>query len=578
VYREARRDLNLTNSTQGKYFRGVSSTDVDSEIGVWRLEDRRRLVRSEFYRLLPRWAGLLLLLGVELIWFSAPFDARPASLPGVGGPWPILVYPFHRPLITGLALILFLSWPVPLRKFLQVVTQSDIAPRGWFLWLVVHCLIAASMFAAEALWRTRILPARTEPELWLSLWRAMLVVNFGAWAAAALTPRFWLEWFRSSRAAFLAGGILAIAADVLGYSVEPLWWPLQNSTFRTVGFLLRLCGRIPVTSQHQLIIGTSSFTVEIWPVCSGLEGIALITIFVAAYLWLFRTELRFPSALLLLPVGAIASWFFNSVRITVLILIGSINPAVAMRGFHSVAGWLFFILVACGLVWASWSLRLFTKDLQYTGLRSSRADVYLLPLVATMTTELVTRSVSAGFDWLYPLEVIVTAGVFWMYCGELAELRWDVSVCAVALGICVSLIWIILSGPEVSTRLAYSESLRAMSRSEAAGWLFFRTAGSLITVPMAEELAFRGYLMRKLIASDFASVNPGQFTWLSFLVSSLAFGALHRQWLIGIIAGMLFAVAQYRRGYISDAVLAHSTANGVLSAYVLATGAWSLWS
>ena len=34
-------------------------------------------------------------------------------------------------------------------------------------------------------------------------------------------------------------------------------------------------------------------------------------------------------------------------------------------------------------------------------------------------------------------------------------------------------------------------------------WLIFRLVGSVVTVPVAEELAFRGYLTRRAIAADF---------------------------------------------------------------------------
>jgi CAAX prenyl protease-like protein len=97
-------------------------------------------------------------------------------------------------------------------------------------------------------------------------------------------------------------------------------------------------------------------------------------------------------------------------------------------------------------------------------------------------------------------------------------------------------------------------------------------------VPIAEELAFRGYLLRKLISADFAQVDFHSFTLLSFVVSSVLFGLLHQQWLAGVIAGMLFAIAMYRRGAILDAVIAHATANAMLAAYVLTTHHWSLWN
>ena len=100
----------------------------------------------------------------------------------------------------------------------------------------------------------------------------------------------------------------------------------------------------------------------------------------------------------------------------------------------------------------------------------------------------------------------------------------------------------------------------------------------MITVPLAEELAFRGYLVRKLISSEFESVDPRRFTWLSFLLSSILFGAIHDRWLAGTLAGMAFALALYRRGRISDAVVAHATSNALIAAFVLSTGSWSLWT
>ncbi len=70
----------------------------------------------------------------------------------------------------------------------------------------------------------------------------------------------------------------------------------------------------------------------------------------------------------------------------------------------------------------------------------------------------------------------------------------------------------------------------------------------------------------------------GTFTWLSFAVSSILFGVLHGNWVAGTVAGVAFAIALYRRGALSDAVVAHATANALLAAYVLATHSWSLWS
>ncbi|MGA2738457.1 MAG: CPBP family glutamic-type intramembrane protease [Bryobacteraceae bacterium] len=49
------------------------------------------------------------------------------------------------------------------------------------------------------------------------------------------------------------------------------------------------------------------------------------------------------------------------------------------------------------------------------------------------------------------------------------------------------------------------------------------------TVPIPEELAFRGFLLRRLMAEDFESIPLGRVTWPALLVPSVAFGALARQ-------------------------------------------------
>jgi CAAX prenyl protease-like protein len=120
--------------------------------------------------------------------------------------------------------------------------------------------------------------------------------------------------------------------------------------------------------------------------------------------------------------------------------------------------------------------------------------------------------------------------------------------------------------------------LGALSRGEAGVWLTFRVIGAVITAPLAEELAFRGYLTRRLIKADFRDVPPGQFRPSSFLVSSVLFGALHGRWLAGTLAGMFYALALYRRRKLSDAVLAHATTNALIAADVLLAGAWPLWT
>jgi CAAX prenyl protease-like protein len=191
---------------------------------------------------------------------------------------------------------------------------------------------------------------------------------------------------------------------------------------------------------------------------------------------------------------------------------------------------------------------------------------------------MITRVLSTGLDMLYPLRVIGVSLALWHYRAKLTSLLRKPSLAAIVAGTLAFVLWIAIAPGQLGADAAPAGTLAGMSRVAALVWLTFRVIGSVITVPIAEELAFRGYLLRKLIDSDFENVSFGQFTWPSLLGSSLLFAALHSSWLAGFVAGMIFAGALYRRGQFADAVGAHMASNAMLSAYVLVFHQWSLWS
>ena len=164
--------------------------------------------------------------------------------------------------------------------------------------------------------------------------------------------------------------------------------------------------------------------------------------------------------------------------------------------------------------------------------------------------------------------------LLWLFRREYAAMRWTTSWVSVALGVLVFALWV--ARWPATTDGAPTRSL--ITGGWIAAWLAARVIGSVLTVPLAEELAFRGFLVRRLIAADFDAVRPGRFTWISFVVSSVAFGMLHDRWLEGTAAGMLYALAYYRRGSLGDAVTAHATTNAMLCIDALMTGDWSLFS
>ena len=115
--------------------------------------------------------------------------------------------------------------------------------------------------------------------------------------------------------------------------------------------------------------------------------------------------------------------------------------------------------------------------------------------------------------------------------------------------------------------------------SPTATWLFigFRVFGAVVVVAFMEELFWRGFLIRWLIDEDFQKVPVGAFTWPSFAITVLMFGAEHNEWLPGLICGALYNGLLYWRRDLRGCVLAHAVSNAALAAWVLARGDWKFW-
>lgn len=123
-----------------------------------------------------------------------------------------------------------------------------------------------------------------------------------------------------------------------------------------------------------------------------------------------------------------------------------------------------------------------------------------------------------------------------------------------------------------------SLALVSASQPVKASWIAIRVVAAVVTVPIAEELAFRGFLLRRIISPAFLTAEPQSVTLFAVLISSVAFGVLHQgRWLAGAIAGVLYACAFLRCGRIGDAVAAHATTNALIAVYVVLWSKWSMW-
>lgn len=428
-------------------------------------------------------------------------------------------------------------------------------------------------------------PSRYSDHALVAAWVISGLITLILWSLAVLPIDLWGALLRGSGSNLLVGPALGVTAFLCALFAGDQWKTLSRVTLRLVVFLLTRLFPDAFFEPDKFLVGTPAFSVKVAPVCSGYEGMGLIGALLAVYLWAFRSDLRFPRALVLLPLGMGLIWLANAFRIAILVAIGTLGyPEIALGGFHSLAGWVFFLLIGLGLVALS------RRSSFFSSIQSSEADsavdtpgldgAYLVPAMAIIATAMVTTSFWPGFDRYYPVRVIAATLALLFYRKSYAELRLRWSWEAFAIGIAVYIFWMALeplkSSPSSGEPLR--ASLESLGPIWSIVWLVFRVVGSVVTVPIAEELAFRGYLTRRLITADFESIPPGRMTWWSLLLSSIVFGALHGRWFAGTLAGIAYAFAYRRRGELTDAVVAHGVTNGLIAITVLATGAWSLWS
>ncbi len=364
---------------------------------------------------------------------------------------------------------------------------------------------------------------------------------------------------------------------------QSLWRPAAGLTFwLTTGLLHPFLPNLSV-DVPTLTLGTSRFAVQIADVCSGLEGVGLMLVFCVSWLWFFRREYYFPRALLVIPSAMILIFLLNTVRIAALVLIGDAGyTRVAIVGFHSQAGWIAFnlaaFIVAIVAKRSPWLNRTAGRSAPARRRTHNPTAPYLLPSLAMLAAGMLTHAMSAGFRFsLSAAPACRRSAVLWVYRSQYQSLAWGFGWRGAAVGVAV-----FASGPALLTpgsrrRRFPRRSRRRRADSRLRGSAPGRSPRSL-TVPIAEELAYRGFLMRRLANAEFETLPFGAVRWPALLGSSIVFGISHGSlWLPGILAGLAFGLVAIRTDKIGEAVFAHAIANACIAVEVIFFDQWQLW-
>ena len=528
-----------------------------------------------------RIGGFFLILAVEVILISS--QAQHVAFSGAHGlaGWLFTLGTWKIRVPITLAVIFLLFWQAKGRQNVRRISASPLGRGIAWPWLVLH-LGVISFFAYLSASLLNHPSNDNGMNAMVLFCLALGVAAVVSCAFAFLPAKLWREIFRGTGDAWMYVVVLGAGACLAATVAERIWYPLARWTLFLSGALLRPFLPGLSIDPAARVLGTPNFLVEVAPACSGYEGIGLILVFTSACLWFFRREWLFPRALLLIPVGVATIWLSNAVRVAGLVYIGStLSPDVAIKGFHSHIGWILFNGVALGTCLlarrVSWITVQGHEPVSEIRDRNAVA-AYLMPFVAILAAVLLAGAASAGFEWLYPMRIVAAAAALWYFRDTYRQLDWRVGWPALAAGAAVFLLWIGLERLLGMASSGIPAQLMQSTPAVRSTWIVLRIIGAVITVPIAEELAFRGFLLRRLVSADFESVAFRSFQWLPFVISSVVFGALHgERWLAGTLAGMIYALVLVRRGRMGEAVIAHATTNALLAAWVLSTGQWQLW-
>ncbi|MBI5070613.1 MAG: exosortase E/protease, VPEID-CTERM system [Deltaproteobacteria bacterium] len=511
-----------------------------------------------------RWAVLAGLLAAELGLLTVLGD-----LPTIG-PLGQLVSTLRMGMAVALASAVT-AW-----MLLRAVETSPEPLPPWrpWPWLLAH----AAAFLPVALLTPRLFGPGAAPPTGgrVAPWLALLA---GA-TVLALRSAVPFGWLGRRLGRTWGVPVVALAAGLASWRVmaasEALWGRMADGTLRAVAWLLRLVSAEVIVDLPERVIGLGAFEVEIAQHCAGIDGVGLTLVFQSIWIGLAHGRLRLGRALLLLPAGAAVALAGNVLRIAGLVWLGGNgHEELAVGAFHSKVGWLLFTAIALASVAATehldWLRR--PQALAAGGGMPAAAGPWVAPLLASLATAMAMEVVGAGTGPMaYGLRVaaplLVLAGVRRWWPRPLVGR----SGLAALLGLGAGVLWVVAHRAEPALPPPWLADLSLPARG---AWIAVRLLGSTLVIPVAEELAFRGFLLSWLAPHGEGSGRD--FGLPAALLSSLAFGALHAGWWQGTLAGLAFALALRLRGRLGDAILAHMVANGVVALAVLAGGRWDLW-
>lgn len=213
------------------------------------------------------------------------------------------------------------------------------------------------------------------------------------------------------------------------------------------------------------------------------------------------------------------------------------------------------------------------------------------------TAYFLPMAVFLGFVWigghwksLYPTayvaRALVVAVLLWSLRRHYTQIRWNHWWLGILVGVAGIFQWVAMQ-LWLQHHFSYFKPSPDFFNPEstfphpAAFWSFVavRMAGAVLVVPFMEELFWRDYLWRYIIApNNFKLAEVGEWDWKALLIVSGSFAFVHGNWsLTAIVWALMVGLLLVRTRSLGACIIAHGVTNLLLAVYVLNKHDWSFW-
>jgi CAAX prenyl protease-like protein len=194
---------------------------------------------------------------------------------------------------------------------------------------------------------------------------------------------------------------------------------------------------------------------------------------------------------------------------------------------------------------------------------SNPAADHLLPFVFLAAATFIAAIPSESENSLRPLRLIAVAFALWISRADRPGLEFSRSWHAPALGAGAFVLAKALERLAAMAPTAMALEVAIPPHGGATALWILDVVTLVVAIPIACELAFRGYLLRRVASRSFVTVDPRETGWIALLISACAYAAVSGAFWTTWPAGLLYGLAYRRRGRLGDAVLAHAIANAL---------------